>query len=212
MDVRGLRREYRDTSLDESEVAQDPVDQFKVWFEQAVDAESRDASGMTLSTADAKGRPTGRIVLLKGIDHDRFVFYTNYGSRKARDLEENPWGALTFWWNELDRQVRIEGRVERTPYALSKEYFATRPRDSQLGAIASPQSRPIPDRQTLIDAVEKAREECEGSDVACPTNWGGYQLEPHAFEFWQGRPGRLHDRIAYRLSDENQWIIERLAP
>lgn len=212
MDVSALRRDYRDSSLDESKVEPDPVDQFRVWFEQAIDAESRDPSAMTLGTADANGRPSGRIVLLKGFDGNGFIFYTNYGSRKARELAENPWAALTFWWTELDRQVRIEGRVVRTSYATSKEYFATRPRDSQLGAVGSPQSRIIPDRETLIEAFETARKECEGGDVPCPTNWGGYRLKPYAFEFWQGRPSRLHDRIAYRLDQESEWIIERLAP
>jgi len=207
-----MRREYRDSTLEETDVARDPMEQFKSWFEQALEVESRDPSGMTLSTADAEGRPSGRIVLLKGIEPGGFVFYTNYCSRKARELEENPWAALTFWWNELDRQVRIEGHIVRTSAAASSAYFATRPRESQLGAVASLQSRPIPSRQALIDAVESVRNDCRESDVPCPANWGGYCLEPHAYEFWQGRSSRLHDRLAYRLSGNEEWLIERLAP
>lgn len=212
MDLTAQRREYRDLPLDEGDVALDPIEQFRVWFEQVSTVDVRDATAMTLATADAKGRPSARIVLLKGFDEDGFVFFTNYGSQKARDIEENPWGALVFWWTELDRQVRIQGRIERTTFEESSTYFATRPRGSQVGAIASPQSRPIPNRQTLVDAVARAEQSHEDCDVQCPENWGGYRVIPHQLEFWQGRPNRLHDRIRYRLDAEHNWIIERLAP
>ncbi|MEX2401450.1 MAG: pyridoxamine 5'-phosphate oxidase [Rhodothermales bacterium] len=212
MDISALRREYRDANLDEEDVEAHPVDQFKIWFDEALDAESRDPSGMTLSTSDAAGRPSARIVLLKKFDRDGFVFFTNYESRKARDLEENPWAALTFWWNEIDRQVRVEGRVRRTPRAVSVEYFVGRPRDSQIGAVASAQSSRLADRDALIDRVDVVRERFADRDVPCPKNWGGYLLEPNAFEFWQGRQSRLHDRIAYRMDERGGWKIERLAP
>lgn len=211
-DIAAQRRDYRDLPLDEEDVASSPFEQFRIWFDQASEAEVRDATAMTVATADAKGRPSARIVLLKGFDEDGFVFYTNYGSRKAREIEENPWGALVFWWTELDRQVRIQGRIERTTYEESMMYFATRPRGSQLGAIASPQSRVIPNRQALVDAVAHADECYREQDVQCPENWGGFRVVPHHLEFWQGRPSRLHDRICYRLDDEHNWIIERLAP
>lgn len=212
IDIAAQRREYRDLPLNEDDVSADPIEQFRIWFEQASEAEVRDATAMTVATADAKGRPSARIVLLKGFDRDGFVFYTNYGSRKAREIEENPWGALVFWWTELDRQVRIQGRIERTTYKEASTYFSTRPRGSQIGAICSPQSHVIPNRQTLIDSVAQAEKEYEGRDVSCPENWGGFRVIPHHLEFWQGRPSRLHDRICYRLDDEAKWIIERLAP
>ncbi len=211
-DVAALRREYRDMELNERDVETSPIDQFRKWFEQAVDVVARDASAMTLATADAKGRPSARIVLLKGFDERGFTFFTNYGSQKARDLEENPQGALVFWWTELDRQVRIDGPVEPTTFRESTKYFATRPRGSQLSAAASPQSRVIPNRQALIDAVADVEKTCEGRDVPCPETWGGFRLVPERIEFWQGRPNRLHDRIRYRLDDEGKWIIDRLAP
>lgn len=212
IDVAAQRREYRDLPLNEDDIEPSPIEQFRIWFEQASDAEVRDATAMTVATADAKGRPSARIVLLKGFDDSGFVFYTNYGSRKAREIEENPWGSLVFWWTELDRQVRIQGRIERTSYKEASTYFATRPRGSQLGAIASPQSRVIPDRQTLIEAVAEAEKAHEDCDVSCPENWGGFRVVPHEIEFWQGRPSRLHDRIRYRLDEEHRWITERLAP
>ncbi len=213
MDVSGLRREYRGDGFDA--VGNDPMALFRVWFEEAVQAahvKSRDPNAMSLSTVDAQGRPSGRIVLLKGFDRQGFVFYTNYGSRKARDLEANPWASLTFWWDELDRQVRVEGRAERTDRATSEAYFASRPRESQLAAVASAQSRPLADRATLLAAVEALRKKYEGRDVPCPEEWGGYLLRPHALEFWQGRPNRLHDRLAYRLDEAGAWKVERLGP
>lgn len=211
-DVASLRREYRDLPLDENGVRSHPVDQFEEWFEQAVEVEARDPSGMTLATADARGQPSGRIVLLKGFDREGFLFFTNYGSRKAEELDENPRAALVFWWAELDRQVRVQGTVSRSTYAESSDYFATRPRGSQISGLVSPQSRVVESRRVLEEAVAKARQEYDGREIPCPQNWGGYRLAPHNFEFWQGRLNRLHDRIRYRLIEGNEWAIERLAP
>lgn len=212
IDIGALRREYRDTELSENAVDLDPFIQFRIWFEQALDIDARDASAMTLATVDASGQPSARIVLLKDVDDRGFTFFTNYGSRKARDIEQNPRGALVFWWTELDRQVRIQGLIDRTTQRESEAYFATRPRGSQLSATASPQSRVVPDRRSLIDAVAKAEKACGSGDVPCPETWGGYRLTPQCFEFWQGRPNRLHDRIRYRRHADDTWIIDRLAP
>lgn len=212
IDIAALRREYRGQDLSEDEVDPDPVEQFRTWFEQAFEIDALDASAMTLATADATGQPSARIVLLKGVDSRGFTFFTNHGSRKARDIEENPRGALVFWWTELDRQVRIQGTFERTSSRESAAYFATRPRQSQLSATASPQSQVVPSRQALIEAVAQAEVACESRDVPCPETWGGYRLVPHCFEFWQGRPNRLHDRIRYRLDAEGAWTVDRLAP
>lgn len=211
IDVASLRREYRDLNLNKNDVRSHPVDQFQEWFEQAVEVEARDPSGMTLATADRAGRPSARIVLLKGFDRDGFVFYTNFGSRKARELEENPQAALVFWWTELDRQVRVQGQVRRADRADSEAYFATRPRGSQISGLVSPQSQVVAHREVLEEAVATAEAEYEGRDVPCPPNWGGFRLAPDYFEFWQGRLNRLHDRISYRLAGD-EWVIERLAP
>ena len=212
IDIAALRREYIDQSLDESDVHADPIEQFGEWFDQVLEIDARDASAMTLATVDPSGQPSARIVLLKGFDSEGFVFYTNYGSDKARDLEANPNVAVVFWWSELDRQVRIKGRVKRTSSEESGAYFATRPRGSQISATVSPQSRVVRDRQALVDLVLAAERECAGKDVSCPQMWGGYRLVPHELEFWQGRPSRLHDRVRYRKDEQGSWVIERLAP
>lgn len=212
IEVAALRREFRDLPLDENDVRSHPVDQFEEWFEQAVEAEARDPSGMTLITVDAEGRPTGRIVLLKGIELDGFTFYTNYRSRKARELTENPHAALVFWWMELDRQVRVQGTVSRSSRDVSAAYFASRPRGSQLSALVSPQSSVVESRKVLEDAVSAAEREFTDRDVPCPDHWGGFRLAPDYVEFWQGRPNRLHDRIVYQRTSDDEWIIKRLAP
>jgi pyridoxamine 5'-phosphate oxidase len=218
-DLSALRREYAQDALIEETAAPDPVTQFAAWFAEAQANDGiADANAMTLATADASGRPSARIVLLKGFDDEGFIFYTNYRSRKGRELADNPCAALTFWWPALERQVRVEGRAERLPPEASDDYFRQRPRPSRLGAHASPQSQPISGgRAQLEERFEEARARFDGQeDVPRPGHWGGYRIAPVQVEFWQGRPGRLHDRLRYRRSEDDDagagWTLQRLAP
>ena len=209
-DLAALRNEYSLKTLDETQVDRDPLKQFGVWMVEAIHASVPEPTAMSLSTVGRDGRPAGRIVLLKGVDARGFVFYTNYESRKGSDLASHPFAALTFLWKELERQVRIEGAVEKVTDAESDEYFNTRPLASRVGAWASPQSSPIESREWLENRWSALAVE-HGTTPARPPNWGGYRVKPEYLEFWQGRRSRLHDRIAYtRLA--NAWDIARLAP
>jgi pyridoxamine 5'-phosphate oxidase len=199
------------TDLEEANAPDDPLALFERWFGEALAADLVDASAMTLATADAGGRPSARTVLLKGFGAEGFRFYTNYDSRKAHELEGNPHAALAFWWDRLERQVRIEGPVKRLRPEISDEYFATRPRGSQLGAHASPQSRVIGGRAELENALEHLSERYGDGSVPRPPNWGGYAVLPETIEFWQGRGNRLHDRLRYTRRGDG-WKRERLAP
>jgi len=206
-----MRREYTREALTEADVDADPVVQFGRWFEQAEAAGLLEPHAMTLATATPDGRPSARMVLLRGFDERGFCFYTNYESRKGVELAANPRAALVFWWAELERQVRIEGRVERTSRAESEAYFHSRPPGSQLSAAASPQSRVITDRAVLERRVAELATDAPDGPVPLPDFWGGYRLTHEVVEFWQGRPNRLHDRLRYRRADAT-WKLERLAP
>jgi pyridoxamine 5'-phosphate oxidase len=209
-DLASIRSEYSLKTLEEASVDRDPMKQFGVWMAQAIHSQVPEPTAMTLATVDAKGRPSGRIVLLKGIDARGFVFYTNYESRKGRDLASNPAAALTFLWKELERQVRIEGRVEKVTAAESDEYYVTRPLGSRIGAWASPQSEAIASREWLEQRwAELGRE--HGEQPPRPPHWGGYRVMPDYLEFWQGRRSRLHDRVCY-AREGHGWKVSRLAP
>ena len=207
------RKEYEQAALDEATVARDPIAQFAAWYDEAVAAGVPEPEAMTLATATPDGRPSARVVLLRGFDDRGFCFFTNYGSRKGRELAANSHAALAFHWTVLERQVRIEGRAERTTAAESDAYFKTRPAASRIGAWSSPQSEVIPDRAAL-DALY-ARWRAEHPDDAAiprPPTWGGYRLVPARIEFWQGRPSRLHDRLLFARAPGGGWTLERLAP
>jgi pyridoxamine 5'-phosphate oxidase len=207
-----IRKDYVKASLDVSTVNVDPLIQFEQWFSEALDAKVIEPNAMTLSTVNENGRPTSRIVLLKGIENNKLIFYTNYQSKKGKELEANPSCALTFFWPDLERQVRVEGTAERVDPKISEAYFQTRPRGSQIGAWASPQSSIIKDRSILDARAEQMEKKFEGQQVLPkPHQWGGYAVDPFLLEFWQGRPSRLHDRIEYTKVD-GVWKIHRLAP
>ena len=206
-----LRKDYARGSLDETSVDADPIRQFEAWFKQALDARLPEPNTMTLATVDARGYPSARIVLIKGVDERGFVFFTNYESRKGLDLAANPHASLLFYWIELERQVRVEGTVVKTAADESDAYFNSRPLGSRIGAWASDQSRPIESR-ALLEAREKSFSERFGDNPPRPPHWGGYRLVPDTIEFWQGRPSRLHDRILYTRVSGGDWRISRLSP
>ena len=210
MNIADLRKSYERDELDESASAADPMAQFQRWFEQALSGQLPEANAMTLATVGTSGRPSTRVVLIKGFDERGIVWYTNYESRKGQELSHLPFAALQFHWVELERTVRIEGRVEKTSPEESDAYYATRPLDSRLGAWASPQSQVISSRAVLVAGAAKAAARY-ALHPPRPAHWGGYRLVPDAWEFWQGRRSRLHDRLRYRLH-EGAWIRERLAP
>ncbi|PSQ97454.1 MAG: pyridoxamine 5'-phosphate oxidase [Bacteroidetes bacterium SW_9_63_38] len=210
-----LRQEYAQAELDRTHVVDDPIEQFRDWFDEALDAEVHEPNAMTIATAAPDAAPSARIVLLKGVDERGFRFYTNYESKKGQELAENPSAALVFWWPPLERQVRIEGRAEQLPEEESTDYFHSRPRGSQLGAWVSPQSQVVDSRADLEQNLDEVTAEYEDEEtIPRPPHWGGYVVRPTAIEFWQGRPNRLHDRLRYRRSDldTDHWRLERLAP
>lgn len=210
--IENLRLEYRGSSLSEKEVTKDPVAQFEKWFRAAMSCDLAEPNIMTLATATSDGKPSARIVLLKGFDRNGFIFYTNYLSRKGKEIAKNPYASLVFYWHEIERQVRIEGTIEKLSKDESERYFHSRPKDSQIGAVASPQSQVISDRQELEKAWEDIEKKYSGKNIPKPSHWGGYIVRPQLIEFWQGGPGRLHDRILYKKADKNTWKIVRLAP
>lgn len=211
-DLASLRNEYSKAALDPKSVSQDPISQFTKWFEEAITAKVPEPNAMNLATVNENGRPASRIVLLKGVENYKFVFYTNYQSRKGKELDQNPACSLTFFWPELERQVRIEGAASRIDEKRSEKYFQSRPRGSQVGAWASPQSSVISDRSLLEERAKQIEAKYKGEEfLPKPNQWGGYEIDPLMIEFWQGRPNRLHDRILY-TKDDTGWRINRLAP
>lgn len=210
--IAALREDYRAKTLEVGDINANPFSQFKDWFQEALDSSIKEANAMTIATVDAIGKPSARIVLLKGFDENGFIFYTNYDSKKGQDLAANPNIAAVFLWKDLERQIRIEGIAKKITKKASLQYFQSRPKGSQIGAWASPQSQIIPDRSILENNVKDLTEKYKDADnLPIPSHWGGYIIEPTLIEFWQGRSSRLHDRICYRLEKE-QWTIDRLAP
>jgi len=211
MSLADLRKEYSLKSLTKKDVNPDPFKQFGIWYDEATESISGEPNAMIMSTAGADEKPSSRVVLLKGFSEEGLVFFTNYASRKGNNLSENPFAALLFFWGELERQIRIEGSVEKISEEESLKYFSSRPRLSQIGALASEQSKPVANRTVLEDKFHYLDKEFEGKEIPRPDHWGGYLVKPYYFEFWQGRRSRLHDRISYRIESGN-WMIERLSP
>ena len=210
--LQNLRIEYSSSPINESAVDANPISFFGKWFDEAMAAEVREPNAMTLATATRDGIPSARIVLLKGADKNGFSFYSNYLSRKGKELAKNPSACLVFFWPELGRQVRIEGKILKLSKEESEAYFASRPFGSQLGAVVSPQSQVIANREILDVAYTAYEQKFEGKKIPKPAHWGGYILQPIAIEFWQGRESRLHDRVIYALMEKGKWKFERLAP
>ena len=209
--INKLRHDFSKNTLSEKDVDKDPVKQFEKWFKEAVDAKVNEPNAMTLATVDTHHKPSSRIVLLRNFSDRGFVFYTNYSSKKGKDIEQNPFSCLNFFWPELERQVRVEGKLVKQTDAESDSYFNSRPRTSQLGAWVSQQSEVLKSREDLDKSYSVLEKKYEGKEIPRPPFWGGYNLIPDSIEFWQGRPSRLHDRIRYAL-DQNKWKIERLFP
>ncbi len=212
METDELRREYNSDGLRESDAAENPFDQFELWLQQAVDAKIDLPDAMTLATVSKDGIPSARIVLLRGFDERGLVFFTDYQSQKGQELDENPHAALVFYWRELDRQIRVSGTVNTVSHEESEKYFRSRPVGSQLAALASNQGEVIPDRQKLESKYKQLAETYRHKEIPLPSHWGGFRLSPHWFEFWQGRPNRLHDRLRYTRRSDEGWKIERLSP
>lgn len=212
INIKDLRQDYRSAFLLEKDVENNPFKQFEKWFSEAVKANVLEPNAMTLATATKEGLPSARVVLLKGFDDEGFTFFTNYNSEKGKQIEDNPKAALTFFWGDVERQIRIEGDIKKISVQESEEYFHSRPKGSQVGAIVSPQSEVIPNREFLENNLALLTETYSNKEVTKPEHWGGYKVIPHTIEFWQGRSNRLHDRILFSLTTEGSWKIERLAP
>ena len=213
LSLENLRESYKRGALDETHCRPDPLEQFRAWMQEAREAKLKEPNAMTLATASADGKPSGRIVLLKELSLEGFVFYTNYTSRKGQEMDANPYVALTFYWAELERQVRVEGQISRVDRARSDAYFRGRPKGSRLGALVSHQSETLPGRQPLeIRLAQLEQQYANTDDIPTPDWWGGYCVHPTAIEFWQGRENRLHDRLFYRRKEGDQWLLERLSP
>ena len=212
LDLENLRTEYTKGGLERDNLHENPIEQFKRWMQQTIDAKIPDPNAMTVATVDASGQPSQRIVLLKNLDEKGFVFYTNLKSRKAQDLSQNPKISLHFPWYLLERQVKVCGVIEQLSTAEVLKYFVSRPRDSQLGAWASHQSRPISSRALLMQQFEAMKNKFSKGEIPLPDFWGGFRVKPHQIEFWQGGAARLHDRFEYNLQPDNSWTITRLEP
>lgn len=211
--IEDIRKDYQKGNLSEENVQENPLAEFAVWFDNALKNNKLEPNAMVLSTVSQTGQPSSRVILLKGLDETGFVFFTNYESRKGKELAESPFASLLFFWAELEQQIRIEGKVERVSEKESADYYHSRPRGSQIGAWASPQSQVIPNREYLEEKVEKLSEEFENQEVIpYPNFWGGFRLVPHRMEFWQGRSSRLHDRILFEKDESGNWQRSRLAP
>lgn len=211
-EIQNLRQDYSASTLSENSTKGDPIKQFEQWFNEALEAKLHEPNAMTLSTATINGKPSARIVLLKGFHTGGFIFFTNYLSRKGKEIAKNPQGALTFFWGGLERQVRIEGTIEKVSKEESEKYFHSRPKGSQVGAVVSPQSQEIESRELLEKKWNELEAEYADKEVPKPSYWGGYILNPQVVEFWQGRPSRMHDRILYKKTDKKTWKKVRLAP
>jgi pyridoxamine 5'-phosphate oxidase len=210
--IADIRKTYAQAQLLEAETASDPMQQFGKWWEEAIRAQIDEVNAMTLATVDPEGLPDARVVLLKGVDENSFHFFTNYQSNKGQQLTSNSNAAVVFFWKELERQVRVRGNIERLSDAENDAYFSSRPRESQLGAVSSPQSTIIENRNWLEERYNSIKATFEGKEIVRPTHWGGYRLTAHSVEFWQGRPGRMHDRIKYKKDPSGSWLRQRLAP